>query len=122
MDSFLHFQPCPPSLHNNPNNKNLGCNFSSWAIFCRLTPLTARKMKIKKKKKMPGDILILHKCNRNHDHMLYCSLDMAHNRYNCYFSFWAIFLHFYLPKIPKNQNLEKVRKKKKNPRDINILQ
>ena len=24
-------------------------------------------------------------------HMLYCSLDMVHNRFNCYFSFWAIF-------------------------------
>ena len=73
---------------------------------------------------MPGDILILHECNRNHDHMLYCSLDMAHNRYNCYFSFWAIFLPFYLPKIPKNQNLEKVKKKQKQntPRDITILQ
>ena len=23
--------------------------------------------------KMPGDIIILHKCTRNHDHMLYCS-------------------------------------------------
>ena len=37
----------PSSLHNSPNNKHFGCNFSSWANFCPLTPLTARKMKIK---------------------------------------------------------------------------
>ena len=26
----------------------------------------------KKKKKNAGDIIILHKCTKNHDHMLYC--------------------------------------------------
>ena len=41
-------------------------------------------------KKTPGDIIILHKCTKNHDHMLYCSWDMACDRCNCYFSFWAI--------------------------------
>ena len=30
----------------------------------------------------------------NHDHMLYCSLDMARIGFNCYFSFWAIFYLF----------------------------
>ena len=49
------------------------------------------KIKILKNwKKTPGDI-ILHKHTTNHDHMLYCSLDMAGNGLNCYFSFWAIF-------------------------------
>ena len=34
--------------------------FSFWAIFCPFTPVTARKVKIKKKmKKLPGDIIIL---------------------------------------------------------------
>ena len=39
------------------------------------TPLTVRKIKISKKKmkKIPGDIIILHKYTKNHDHMLYCS-------------------------------------------------
>ena len=41
-------------------------------------------------KKTPGDIIVLHKCTKHHDHILYCSLDMARNRCN-YFSFWAIF-------------------------------
>ena len=43
--------------------------------------------------------------------MLHCSLDMARNKFNCYFSFWAIFYPFTsLSKSPKNQNLEKVKK------------
>ena len=36
------------------------------------------------------EILPKIKCTKNHDHMLYCSLDMACNGFNCYFSFWAI--------------------------------
>ena len=64
------------------------CFFVIWAVFffCPLTK--AWKMKISKQmKKTPGDIIILHKCTKNHDHMLYCSWDMAHDRCNCYFSF-----------------------------------
>ena len=75
------------------------CYFSFWTIFCPFTPITAWKMKIstkkkKKKKKTPGDITILHKCTKNHDHMLYCSWDIAHDGCNCYFSFWAIICPF----------------------------
>ena len=68
---------------------------SSWAIFCPFTPLIARKMKKSKMKKTPGDI-ILNKCAKNHDHMLYCFRDITHERCNCYFHFglyfWAIIL------------------------------
>ena len=46
-----------------------------WAIFCPNTPPTAQKNKIEKKW-MHGDIIILHKCNKNHDHMLYCSWEI----------------------------------------------
>ena len=68
---FCHFRPffallSPPT--NNSENKNF-----------------------EKLKKNPEDIIILHRCTKNHDHMLYCSLDMARNGFNCYFSFWAIF-------------------------------
>ena len=45
-------------------------------------------------KRTPGDIIILHKCTENHDHMLYCSWDMVHHRCNCYFSFWSAFCPF----------------------------
>ena len=41
-------------------------------------------------KTAPGDIIILHKCTKTHDHMLLCSCDMVRDRYN-YFLFWAIF-------------------------------
>ena len=34
-------------------------------------------------KRAPGDIIILHKCTKNHDHMLYCSSDMVCDRCNC---------------------------------------
>ena len=71
----------------------------------------------KLKKKIPGDIIILHKCTKNHDHMLYCSLDMAHNRFN-YFSFWAIFC---LLTPLTAQKIEALKKWKKMPGDIIIL-
>ena len=45
-------------------------------------------------KKIPGDIIILHKYTKNHDHMLYCSRHMTRDRCNCYFSFWALFCPF----------------------------
>ena len=61
-------------------------------IFCTFTPLKAQKTKIsKKKKKSPGDVIILHKCAKNIDYMLYCSWDMAHDICSCCFSFWAFF-------------------------------
>ena len=56
-----------------------------------------------KLKRMPGDIIILHKCPKNHDHMLHCSWDMACDGCNCYFSFWAIFCLSNSPKIKISQ-------------------
>ena len=74
--NFCHFGPfyallLPPPPRKNVKNKNF-----------------------EKLKKIPGDIIILQWCTKNHDHMLYCSWDMAHNRCNCYFSFWTIFCPF----------------------------
>ena len=70
-------------------------NFLSlWTVFCPFTPLTTWKIKILKNWKKTLDIIILHKCTKNHDHMLYCSLDVACQRFNCYFSFWTIFYRF----------------------------
>ena len=55
-------------------------NFLSfWTIFCPFTPLPSsppqwtQKIKIMKnwRKKKPGDIIILHKCSKYHDHMQY---------------------------------------------------
>ena len=52
-----------------------GCNYFSFcAIFPPFTLLTTQKIKIKKKqKKTPGDIIILNKCTKNHDQMMYGS-------------------------------------------------
>ena len=79
--------------------RQCNCYFSFWATFCPFTPLppplTVWNMKISiKQKKALGHIIILHKCTKNHDHMLYCSSDMAHDTCNCYFSFWASFCPF----------------------------
>ena len=87
---FLRSYPPPPP--NSPKNEN-------W----------------EKKQKHPGDIITLHKCTKNHDHMLYCSWEMVCDKCNFYFSFWAIFCPF----GTKNQNFKKM---KKTPQDIIILQ
>ena len=68
---------------------------SFWAIFCPFNYLITRNVKILKlKKKTHSDIIILHKCTKNHNNMLHCSWDMARNGCNCYFSFWAILCPF----------------------------
>ena len=67
-----------------------GCNccFSCWAISLPFyTHNSPKKENINKMKKMSGVIIILHKCIKNHDYKLYCSLDMVHDRCNCCFSF-----------------------------------
>ena len=76
--------------------------------FCHFNPLTFQKIKtLKKMKKIPGDIIVLHKCTKTYDHMLYCSWDMAHVVYDL---FWDIFRPF-IPLAPppltarKNENL-----------------
>ena len=85
---------------------------SSWAFFCPFTPLTAQKIKISKKmRKALGDIIILHKCTKTHDHILSCSWDMPCSRYN-YFSFWAIFCPPPPPPPPLTTQKMKISKKK----------
>ena len=77
-----------------------------------------KNQNFEKLKKNPGDIIILHKCPKNHDHMLCCSWDMAHDEYICYFSFWAIFCPFtalfltFLPfQQPKKSKFQKMKRK-----------
>ena len=50
-----------------------------------------KNQNFEKMKKTRRDIIILHKCTKNHDHMLHCSWDTTRDRCNFYFSFWAIF-------------------------------
>ena len=90
------------------------CYFSFWAIFCPFTQVATQKMKIsrKMKKKPPGGIIIPQKCTKNHDHMLYCSCDMARDGHNTYFSFWAIFCPFTPLTNQKTKTSKKWKKKK----------
>ena len=85
-----------------------------FGLFFALLPTNSPKnqifKKIKEKKKKVGDIIILHKCTKNHDYMLCCSWDMACNKCNCHFSSWVIFLPFYLPNNPKNENFKNIKK------------
>ena len=68
------------------------CHFGPFFALLPPPPLNNQKnQNFEKMKKKPGDIIILHMCTKNHDHMLYRFLDMAHNRCNCYFLVWAIF-------------------------------
>ena len=80
-----HFLPFYPS--KNPRNQNF------------------EKMETK-----PGDIIILHKYIKNHDHMLHCSWDTMPDGYNSYFSFWAIFCTFSPLTTQKIKILHKWRK------------
>ena len=68
-----------------------------------------KRENFKTMKKAPGDIIILQKCTKNPDHMLYCPWDMPHDTCNCCFSFWAIFSC--LPsKQPKKTKFQKSKK------------
>ena len=50
--------------------------------------------KIRKNTQKDKDIIIFTQVSKNHDHMLYCSWDMASDGYNCYSWFWAILCPF----------------------------
>ena len=84
------------------------------AIFCPFTspppPNSPKNKTLKKMKKTSGDIIILHNCTKNHDHMLYCSWDMVRDGCNCYFSFWAMLFPFTPLTIPKMKNSKQWKK------------
>ena len=59
----------------------------------------------KKMEKTPGDLIILHRCTKNFDYMVYCSRDIARDGCNCYFSLWAIFCPFTPMTSPKKEQI-----------------
>ena len=83
------------------------CHFGPFFTFCH--PNKLKNQNFEKLKKTPGDTIILHKCIKNHDHMLYGSWDMVHIM--CYFSFWAIFCPF------TSLISQKIKMKKKNEKN-----
>ena len=85
------------------NRQNL---FSFWTIFCPFS----EKSKFWKKKH--GDIISLHLCITNDNHMMYDFLDIRCNRQDF---LWTIFCPFNAPPLPKNlenQYFYKMKKKK----------
>ena len=59
-------------------------------------------------KKTPGDIIILHMCIKNHDHMMYSSWDMEYNRQN-FFCHFGPFFDLLPPNNTENQSFEKIK-------------
>ena len=57
-------------------------------------PKNLKNQNFEKMKKTPWDIIILHKCTKNHDHILHYFWDTMCDGYNSYFLFWAIFCPF----------------------------
>ena len=86
-------------------------NFLSfWAIFYPFTPQTIRKIKILKKgKKAPGDIIGLHQCTTNDNHLMYYLWDVVCDGQN-FLSFWTIFCPFTLLTTPKIKIFKKTKK------------
>ena len=94
---YYHFTNINDS-HMMYGSSDMECNgqnfLSFWIIFCPLNPLTTQKIKILKKwKKTTEDIVILHKCTINDNHMMYGSWDMKGDGPK-FLSFWTVFCSF----------------------------
>ena len=90
--------------------------FSFWTIFCPFTPPppnNPENQNFEKMKKNDVDIIILHKCTINDNHMIYGSWDMKCNRLN-FLSSWAIFCSF----SPLTARKMKISQKWKNHLEI----
>ena len=87
--------------------------------FC--TPNNPKNQNFEKMKKSPRDIVILHKCTKNHDHMLYCSPNMTRDGCNCYFSFWAILCPFTIFCPFSHLTTQKIKILKKWKKHLEIL-
>ena len=77
-------------------------------FFALLSPNNPKNQNFDKMKKTPGDIIILHKCTINGNHMMYGLRDIKCDRQNC-LSFWTDFCPFTPPNNLKNQNFEKLK-------------
>ena len=65
---------------------------------------------MEKKQKTPGEIILLHMCTINQDHMIYGSWDIK-NKGQSFFLILGPFLPFDPHNNPKNQYFEKIKKK-----------
>ena len=83
------------------------CHFR--LFFALLSPSSPKNENFKTMKKIIGDIIILHKCTKNHNHMLYCSWYMVCDRSNWYSSFLTIFCPF-TPITAQKIKIKKIKK------------
>ena len=78
-----------------------------WAIFCPFALNDPENQNFKEMKNIPGEIIFLHMCTINEDHMIYEN----------FLSFWEIFCSFNPPPPPppppdnlENRSFEKLKK------------
>ena len=76
--------------------------------FCPFIHLAIWKIKILIKWKMPGDMIILHICTINENHMMCASWCRECEKI---FSYFGPFFALLPPNNPQNQNFEKIKKK-----------
>ena len=88
---------------------------SFWTVFCPFTPNNPENQNSEKmrKKKTPGDIIILHMCTINDNCIMYGSSDMECDRQN-FLSFWTSFYTI----TPLTTRKIKILKKLKKPLEI----
>ena len=93
-------------------------HFGLFLLFYSLS--SPKNENLKTMKKTPEDNIILQKCTKNHDHMLYCSWDICCVTDVNVIFILGYFLPFYHSNSPKNQSFKKTNKKtkKKTPGDI----
>ena len=87
------------------------CHFGSFFAFD--PPNNPKNQNLEKIKIRPGDIIILHLCTTNDNHMMYGSWNMEHGRQN-FLSFWTIFCPFTPLTSWKIKIMRKWKKKTKN--------
>ena len=78
-----------------PETSSATDNFLSfWTIFCPFTPYQLEKSILwKNKKKTTVNVILLHRCTLNDNHMMYGFWDTKHDRQK-FLLFWAIFCPF----------------------------
>ena len=69
-------------------------------------PMDPENQNFEKMKKPPGDIITLHMCTINDNHIMYGFWDIEYDRQNVLL-FWTIFFPFYPTNNPKNQNFKR---------------
>ena len=81
------------------------CHFGPF--FALFPPNNLKNQNFEKMKKPPRDIITLHMCTINENHMMYGSWDME--LVTEFFVILDHFLHFYPPNNPKNKNFQKIK-------------